>query len=613
MNSKEIAQRFGFSWIYIRKLTLKALESGKRFITLRGEKIAFSVTYTNTGRGGKTYSYTVVDESRLLKRKVKTQSIDMSELPRIDFAKVGLDEKLALVKFIKRTNTSIRSIVKAYEIAGEGKFGTLQKRVQRWVEAYERGGKKALLDKRGGKRVQKIDEELFYASLCKNANLWTYYARYAFLEAKRDKKAFNPFEPAKNCSITYGGFAKHFNKAKSDPHVKAILSGVDAMSELEPKFKIETNYPNEMWEIDATSLDVMVKVPVIDGEIEHFSKVESEEYVLKRYALVGVVDRHSKARVYMLNRSDTSYADVRLLEKAINRLGKPEFIRGDNGKNYVSNHFQEVLENLGIEYIASTPYKGSEKPFVERGFKSLQHSYLFESLPGYIGHNTEDRKAIENQAVGKKLKAKNGAGTQTNLKEKFLWWWEAEMVLDGLINHLFKEGMRLHNEMIQVSEPIAHLHILLGKTHIRTLQAEGVYFDKRYFINSELWNSFDVGEKVEIYEDIDDTNTIYAKTDKGFLSLTNREKVSFSVEEAKAIKKAYKDRKIKVLKEAVKKGKTAAFDISEEITKEAMRLSSLEAPAVARVIPSKKLKPANKKAKKAFDELMVKQGYVANG
>lgn len=612
MNSKEVAELFDLSDRYIKKLTQKALESGKKCISLKGKKIAFVIKSGRGGNSGKTYSYTIADESRLLKSRVKRKSVDMSELPRVDFAKVGFEEKLALVKFIKKSNVSIRRVAKVYEIDSAIGADTLYKRIQRWVEAYEKGGKKALFDKRGGKRVQKMDEDLFLSSICKRGNLWTYYARYALLEAKRDKKVFDPFEPSKSCSITYAGFVKHFNKAKSDPHVKAILKGVDAMSELEPKFLIETNYPNEMWEIDATSLDVMVKVPVIDGEIEHFSKVESSEYVLKRYALVGVVDRHSKARVYMLNRSDTSYSDVRLLKKAINRLGKPEFIRGDNGKNYVSNHFQEVLDNLGIEYIASTPYKGSDKPFVERGFRSLQHSYLFESLPGYIGHNTEDRKAIENQAVGKKLKAKNGAGTQTNLKEKFLWWWEAEVVLDGLINHLFKEGMELHAQMVRVSEPIADLHILLGKTHLRTVQAEGVYFDKRYFISSELWNEFDVGQKVEIYEDIDDTNTIYAKTKEGFISLGNREKVSFSVEEAKAIKKAYKQRKIKVLKEAVKRGKAVADELGEEIAKEAIKLSTIKAVTAAKEIPAKKLKAVNK-YKESFDELMASQGYVANG
>ena len=76
-------------------------------------------------------------------------------------------------------------------------------------------------------------------------------------------------------------------------------------------------------------------MPVIDGEANFFRKVETQEYILKRFSLIGVVDRYSKARVYILSRSDTSYSDVRLLEKAINKLGKPEIIKGDNGKNYL--------------------------------------------------------------------------------------------------------------------------------------------------------------------------------------------------------------------------------------------------------------------------------------
>jgi hypothetical protein len=602
MNSKELAEKLNITDRYIRTLTKKAIDSGIEFIELGGKKINFKLVNGVGGRG-KVYEYELIEEVKRVKRRKSTVSkVDVGSLPTIDFSSVSLEDKLTIVKFIKKSGSSIRAISKVYALNSDLKEGAIYKRLSRWLKAYEEKGKAGLVDKRGGSRGSKIDDSLFIASISKSANLYTYYSRYAYLEAKKRGVAFDVLKPESSCSISYSGYVKHFNKVKNDPHIKAILSGLDRVNELVPKFKIEVNYPNEVWEIDATKIDVFVKVPVIDGEVNYFRKVESSDYVLKRYALVGVVDRFSKARVYSLFLSDTSYSDVRLLEKAINVLGKPEIIRGDNGKNYVSKHFGDVLDELGIIYEATNPYAGYEKPFVERGFRSLQHNYLFEGLPGFIGHNTKQRGNIEDQAAAKSLKGKSGVGTQTHIKEEFMWWWEAERVIDGLIEHKFSKEMSVHKQMIKELNIPKNLHKMLGKKVSRKVGMNGVYINKEYYLSKELWSYFSVGDMVEVYEEIDDVNIAYIKLESGeFLEIRNRNIYKLSVEEAKAIKKAYKNRKIKVIKEGLKLGKESRKEMSEVIVEELEKLSSIAKEDIKKVVKDKESKEIEDAAKSLLD------------
>jgi len=610
MNSKELAKALSYNDSYIRKLTKKSLDCNKNFILLGGKKVLFEIVSSKGGNGGKAYRYTIEESIKTAPKKRRAGSgvIKIDELPKIDFtssnAKISVEDKLELVKFIKKYEASVLAVARVYSLESGIKETTIQRRIQRWLDAYIKSGRKGLEDKRGGNRASKIDYELFLAAISRHGHMLTYYSRYAFLESKKLGKAFNVFEPEKSCSVTYSGFVKYFNKAKKNPEVKAILQGVDAVDNLTPKFKIKANYPNELWEIDATTLDIMVKVPVIDGEANFFKKVETQEYILKRFSLIGVVDRYSKARVYILSRSDTSYSDVRLIEKAINKLGKPEIIKGDNGKNYVSKHFQEVLEELGITYIAATPYAGYGKGFVERGFETLQHNYLFENLPGFIGHNTEDRKKIENQAAGKSLMGKSGVGTQTHLKDNFLWWWEAEHTLDGLIEHMFSDSFKEHKAMLPEFKTVPNLHILLGKKHTRKVNFEGIYFNRKYYLNSKLWNHFNIGDSVEIYEEIDDVNRVYVKLPNGeFIECISEDEFEISVEEAKEIKKAYKAKRNKVLKEAQKLGKSGQGEFSEAIADSLSKLSTLSKEQVEKTVP---IKEANNF--EALDDFIKKIG-----
>jgi len=611
VRSREVAEAVGCSERYVRKLTKEAVANKKSFIVVKGSSYSFKLIAGVGGRG-EVYEYSKVKEvKRVKRRRIVKSRVDVANLPKIDFSKAKIESgmKLTLLKFIRKEGVSVRAVSKIYGIDSGVSEGSIYKRIYRWEEAYRAKGRAGLEDKRQSYRESKVSDELFMASIIKRANLKSYYLRYAYLDAKERGVELDVLYPEKSCSIAYSTYVKYYNRRKKDPEVKAILNGVDSVDLLEPKFKIKAQYPNEVWEIDATNIDIFVKVPVIDGEVNNFRVIESSEYVLKRFSLVGVVDRFSGARVYRLFRSDTSYSDVRLLEKAINTLGRPDVIKGDNGKNYVSNHFQSVLEDLGITYIAAPPYRGDKKGFIERGFRTMQHNALFENLPGFIGHNTEDRKKIENQAAGKSLKGKSGSGTQTHIKEKFMWWWEAERVIDGLIKHLFKEGLNVHKESLKEFKTIDNLHILLGKKESRKVNFEGVYFEKKYYLNSKLWNYFNIGDEVEVYEEIDDVNRIYVKLADGeFLECVSEDEFEISVEEAKEIKKVYRRKRGKVLKEAINKGKRSLDGMSQEITEQLANISTLEKKEVEKVVKKELAKDSKDSGMSAFD-IAVNVGY----
>lgn len=60
----------------------------------------------------------------------------------------------------------------------------------------------------------------------------------------------------------------------------------------------------------------------------------------------------------------------------------PESIVIDHGRVYVSDHIISACARLGISVQPGLPYKPTDKPTVERFFKTLREG-LLQHLPGY--------------------------------------------------------------------------------------------------------------------------------------------------------------------------------------------------------------------------------------
>jgi len=161
----------------------------------------------------------------------------------------------------------------------------------------------------------------------------------------------------------------------------------------------KAKYRNHYWELDSTPADVICS----DG---------------KRYSVIAAVDVFSRRAVFHVCETSSAYSISQLLRKAILKLGIPENVVIDNGKDYTSNHFETICINLGINMKVVPPFSGECKPFVERIFGTLSRE-LFEQIPGYIGHNVAQRKELQaRQSFADKLKAQEKWREQQRLKTK---------------------------------------------------------------------------------------------------------------------------------------------------------------------------------------------------
>lgn len=135
--------------------------------------------------------------------------------------------------------------------------------------------------------------------------------------------------------------------------------------------------PNERWEVDSTTGDLMLN----DG---------------RRHNVIGVIDVFTRRRLFMVTRTSTANGIMSLLRRAILAWGVPEAVKSDNGQDYTSQVLETALLGLGIEHPLCAPFSPHEKPYIERAIGSLMHQ-LFELLDGYIGHSVADRKGIESR------------------------------------------------------------------------------------------------------------------------------------------------------------------------------------------------------------------------
>lgn len=131
---------------------------------------------------------------------------------------------------------------------------------------------------------------------------------------------------------------------------------------------------NQLWETDATPADVMLS----DG----------------RHAIVADIDIFSRAPKILVTPTSKAQAICTLLRRSIIDRGVPEILRTDNGKDFTSLHMERVLDALEIEHDLCPPFTPEAKPHIERFINTLAHG-ICELLPGYIGHNVAQRKAIE--------------------------------------------------------------------------------------------------------------------------------------------------------------------------------------------------------------------------
>ena len=359
---------------------------------------------------------------------------------------------------------------------------------------------------------------------------------------------------------TLNRFLDSYLKANSLEYT-LITYGTDKTdSYKEPAYGMQRDLytlPNQLWQIDSSPLDAIV----LDNDGKQI-----------RPSILSVIDVYSGRNVAYLSETSNSNAVIRLMWKAFESMGKPQAIQFDNGKDYLSNKVQGLLDGLNIVFVRSAAYKGKAKAVVERRFRTIQSSYI-TAITSYIGRNGNERSAREQQTPKKERKSKDALGNPLKTQQKHIITFEAaQILLDEAVEFWnidrvsrrwskarAKSPMDLWSEtnFKRVNVPYTQFLLyaeegkarVMGKKHIE--MRPFAYVPTKYI---------ETGNKVLVRVNINDSSEAFIFNENGeFLCIAyDRRANSLTQEEIKTISKEYKGA-IKRIRDLQKDDKHSEF------------------------------------------------------
>ncbi|MFY0745456.1 DDE-type integrase/transposase/recombinase [Campylobacter sp. LH-2024] len=440
-----------------------------------------------------------------------------------------------------------------------------------WRSNYKKYGILGLVDTRGFHRKDKTklstwmqeyalrEYRTFGAGGFNFTELWWQIHKEAAQKESYDFIGFDLGKVKPLFSVkTLQNFIKNYYKDKPLEHC-IITQGLDkAKSKFLPAQGNQRelyDMKNMCWQIDSSPADIIVRD---DETLEPF-----------RPHILSVVDVFSGMGVATLVSKSNSLSLTRLLWKAIDKFGKPDMIKGDNGKDYLSKDFQSLLDGLNITYDAAIAYAGEQKALVERRFGTLQHAGI-SKMHGYIGNNLAKREMIEQKTPKKERKAKDEYGFTKKTNQKLLLTFseaceflEAEVIKWNMSKVRRKKGVKtpleLWNSCDRAIVKISYEEFLFnaGNKEIRVVNKKGILFQDRVYKSANLPS---VGTKVKCVQNIDNVKELFIYDLSGnFLCLALDESIAkLSKESFKMLKKGYES-EVKAIKEVLKKDEITAF------------------------------------------------------
>ena len=442
-----------------------------------------------------------------------------------------------------------------------------------WQRKYKRGGLDALVDERDNNKTLKL-EELGLAQLCVElilackgmgkVDITNIYKSLNYHAIKNSLINFEDFQGKRDEVVSYevvNRFVNNYlNKNKLVKNI--ILYGEDgAVGRGLPALGI-SNYAvstvNQVVEIDGSPLDLICNASELCDLIgwQNVSAVfkdkdEFESYVKewqKRYTIIALIDTYSGVATFHISETENSLAIARAVAKYIVRYGKPKVIKGDNGKAFKSEYMREVLGALEIEYKAVRAYSGWLKPYVERNFRALQHSFS-ANLAGFIGHNISQRQAIEFFRSKKERRLKRGYKTNLmSLKNLNEVQELMDMYAEKFLNTRYLErlgttcaaaysakvGDAMYMNAISISAR-------LSKRELKHVHKKGVSIDNVWYYNLAMF----AYERVFVNQNVNNINECFVWSENnefiGVASTLDLE-LGVSAEEARTTQKLFNKR-----------------------------------------------------------------------
>lgn len=256
----------------------------------------------------------------------------------------------------------------------------------------------------------------------------------------------------------------------------------------------KANHTLHIVEFDSTPADVLTS----DG---------------KRNTIVGAIDIFSRRVKILVAPTSKATAIANLMRSIILDWGLFKVMVVDNGKEYTSTDILVACQALGIQHLPMLAFSPELKAFIERFFGSLAVG-LFEELPGYIGHNVAQRKAIESRKSFVQRFMQKGEVIQVGLTAR-----ELQEICDTWLETVYHQrthrslGKTPEAKSAESTEPIRKiddprlLDLLLAPVGYPTVQKKGIQYKNAFYIAPELGDY--VKQKVEIRLDLKDAGRIY--------------------------------------------------------------------------------------------------------
>ncbi|MBN7287426.1 MULTISPECIES: DDE-type integrase/transposase/recombinase [Campylobacter] len=501
-------------------------------------------------------------------KKVKVDNNDGNNQDEGDIYLEASEEELVEARrkrdIIKRYETSDLSSKKFCESESISEANLF-----RWQRAYKEQNLRGLLDRRGKKKgSHKLEEWMkdfiltkFRAYGAGDLNITQLWKELHFEYGKRTGKFSAPdFLQGKVTPLFDTGVISRFlkeYKAKNILDTIVSTKGIDkTISYLDPAHGTQGIFVtrrNQCWQIDSSKLDVIVR----DGK----------GGVQVRPNILSIIDVFSGRCVATLAETSNALGITRLLWRAIELLGKPECIKGDNGKDYISKEFQDLLEGLGIDYDAARAYHGKDKAFVERHFGTIQRSKMAHT-PGYIGGSVAKRENIEQQTPKKERHAKDEYGWLKKTNQKHLLTYDdmKKRFETAVLEWNITAVKRKKNSPIQrwnsddtPLKTIEYERFLLfaGSKGIHKVGKKGITIDKITYASRMLP---DVRTEVRVSVNIDNVSEAFIYTLDGefICKATDSSLMELRADEFKIANRLFNDR-LKAVRKGVNQAKLSEF------------------------------------------------------
>jgi len=310
---------------------------------------------------------------------------------------------------------------------------------------------------------------------------------------------------------------------------------------------------NQLWELDSTPADWMLS----DG----------------RHSVVAVIDMFSRRLKYCVSKTSKSMAVCQVTRRAILDWGMPEGVRTDNGQDYVSDQYDLVLSELGIEHQLCIPFASEEKGTIERSMRTLSHG-LLNLLPGFIGHNVADRKEIEaRKSFASRLKdpeevidvSMSAADFQGHLDR----WCEhiyGKDVHSGIGMSPFAKAQSYTDPIRRIEDERALDMLLCELAAVRKIGKKGIRFRNHTYFNEGIGEY--IGKDVLVKYDEADIGRLYAYVEGRFIGVMQcYEILGISSREAAA---ATKHKQAKKVAEQTAELRKYKHDIKKNISETVM-------------------------------------------